>query len=79
MKLVTANPLARNSASSDGPRMPSETHKAAGGHADDAASTRVPNKADWGKAVCSVLVHCNAASREAVTPERDQQEKKMRA
>jgi len=41
--------------------------------------TSVPNKADWGKAVCSVLVHCNAASREEVTPERDQQEKKMRA
>jgi len=41
--------------------------------------TTVPNKADWGKAVCSVLVHRDAGSREAVTPERDHQEKKMRA
>jgi len=43
------------------------------------SGTRMPNKIDWGKAVCSVLVHRDADSPEAVTPRRDQQEKKMGA
>jgi len=44
-----------------------------------APAPEMPNKADWGKAVCSVLVHRDVSSPKAITLGRVQQEKKMGA